>query len=320
MRIKIVFIVFSLAMLLIACEGPIILDIQRDLIIDIDNDIFNSTTETNIWDRGLGVSELTINAVTDVGTYTLTVGAADLDATYGYTQLPLEVSGKLEKIEASCASGAITFVKTMEDKNASEVFGGWSLFANIIKAKLDYRYNAVTFADSELLLSVAPRGGDAVEVLVDSGVQTGTGTTDRAAALLSGEIAVELELNEHPANITVSYYTCITEDNLIELYDEYLGEQGYYVFDPWTPNWTVDEITKNGKSIGGDVYKLELYNSTPYEVYNPMGDGLRAAKIDLKTAEEAKPGAFVIIGAVITYKNSLSALSSPLNVQFVEIK
>ncbi|RKX84407.1 MAG: hypothetical protein DRP57_05970, partial [Spirochaetes bacterium] len=297
---KIFYITLFLGVIIIILSGcpntafnGTILDGPRNIIIDVDNRVFNSQSEANEWEKGLGLDKLTftVNLEGGSGNVEQTLLPADIDSTYNFTQISIPVDGKLLSINAAGTHDTDTFTSSISDESSYDDYTGWEIFANVIKFKLGFYIDNSSITDSYLSLDICPRGGNSVALKADSGVTAPADMqTDWAGtALTSRQIAIEPVFNENLTGLTFDVYTLIVEKNLRDLYFGPLnpGEDGgYYEHYPWKENWTYNEITDTGLQIDDTVYKLNKYNtSDPLPAVEPMGPGTgyNSYLIDLTT-------------------------------------
>ena len=294
----------------------------RQFRIDVSNGVFAATSHPDEWQRGLDATDVQLAVVArgvdgEEVMYESTMLPADVDATHPYTRVSITIEGVLLRVEAEVStSSGDTFLSSVIDKSPVDSPGGWTVFANITRVKLGYIYNGGQFSDSAVQLAVTPRGGHATTLLVDSGVQSGGGVTDRGPDLVSQQLAVELVLHEHPGGLTFDVYTAVVDDDLPTLYDENLTTGGFYLEDPWSELWTFTEITDAGRSIASTIYSLARETASAVDVLDPQGDGKRAYLIDLTGTPPGQVlGQYLLIGVVLHG----DALSAPLSVRSVEI-
>ncbi|NOY07577.1 MAG: hypothetical protein GXP33_01905 [Spirochaetes bacterium] len=325
--------VFYISLLLIVvvltlsgCPGTAfkgaILDGPRDIIIDVDNRVFNSQDAVNEWERGLGLDKITFTVTLKSGSETKEMLPADIDSTYNFTQVSIPVEGELISINAEGDHGSDKYTGTIDDKSPYDDYTGWEIFANVIKFKLGFQISD-DIKNSYLTMDICPRGGNSVTLKADSGVTaTADMKTDWAGtALTSRQIAIEPVFNENPKDLTFDVYTLIVDKDLRSIYFGPLnpGENGgYYEHYPWEENWTYEEITETGKQIGDKIYKLAEYNKNPLTAVEPMGTGTgyNSYLIDLTTETTDPVGKFLLIAVVLNYDK----LSIPAKMNIIEIK
>ena len=316
-----------LLLLLAGCppvyEGEIITE-ARSLLVDVKNNLFSSSNLLTQWQRGLGLSEVQLTVICEDAAgeevaFKYTMEAGEVDNTYAYTQLPIEIEGTLLRVTARAEQGTDTFTASLADKKPGDIYQGWTAFANIQKVKLDYQLNQEDFSQSRLELAPGLRGGSNARVLVDSGVQADYAATTSYPDLGQKEIAVEVLLSEHPAGITFDLYTLVVNENLSSAYDVEASFEANYNYYPWSSLWTYAEITSTGKTVGGEenIYVLEKYNSDPLAVYAPLGNGNgTACLIDLTTMSDPRLlDKALLIAVVLRYGD----LQAPLDVVCVDI-
>ncbi|GEM_PF-6680267 len=304
-------------------NGPI-LDGPRNIIIDVDNRVFNSQDAANEWEKGLGLDKITftVNLEGGSGNVEQEMLPTDIDSTYNFTQVSIPIEGKLLSINAVGSHGTDTFTAMINDESIFDDYAGWEVFANVLKFKLGFQISD-DIANSYLAFSICPRGGNSVVLKYDSGVtapadqQTDWGGT----ALSSKQIAIEPVFNENPTGLTFDVYTLVVDKNLRDLYFGPLNpdkDGGYYQHHPWKEIWEYNEITKTGLQIGNKIYRLKKYNTDPLSAVEPMGDGVgyNSYLIDL-TAETTDPvGKYLLIALILTYEG----LSIPTKTDIIEIK
>ena len=302
-----------------------ILDGPRNIIIDVDNRVFNSQSAANGWEKGLGLDKLTFTVNLKDGTsVTKDVIPGDLDPTYNFTRVSIPLDGGiLTGINAEGVSGSDTFTGAINDESPYDDYTGWEVFANVIKFKLGFQISDVDIKNSYLSLDICPRGGNSVTLKADSGVTAAADKqTDWAGtALTSRQIAIEPVFNENPTGLTFDVYTLIVDKNLRDLYFGPLNPDtggGYYEHYPWKENWAYSEITDTGLQIGDKTYKLAKYNKNPLTAIEPMGTGVgyNSYLIDLTTETSDPVGKFLLIAVILKYDK----LSIPAKMNIIEIK
>ena len=297
----------------------------RDFIIDVKNTIFNPPTEADPADAGLSAVSVTITIITEDSSRNEIENEAVLtqdgiDTTADYTQMSIPIEGEFVRTYAESDS----FSVEINEDNYNLIpdiewpYYGWTVFANVEKMKLDYSLNRSEPDTSTLPILVCPRGGSSPEVLVDSGVQTGTGFTDRGAALVSKQIAFDITPAENSTGLSYDVYTLVVVENLAVTYNPAITFDATYETDPWTDRWTYDEIISVGKNIGGDTYVLQrLTTEGPWNITDPMGDGLDSGLIDLTTqADETITDKYLLLAFILHY----GTLSIPVDVFCIDIE
>lgn len=332
-NIKIFYMSLFLIVVMLALNGcpgtafkGTILTGPRNIIIDVDNRVFNSQSAANDWEKGLGLSKITftVNVEGGSGNVEHEMLPADIDSTYNFTQLSIPVDGKLISIDAAGSNSSDTFPSTISDESSYDDYSGWEVFANVIKFKLGFYIDTSSIVDSYLSMGICPRGGNSVTLKADSGVTAPADMqTDWAGtALTSRQIAVEPVFNENPTGLTFDVYTLIVDKDLRSLYYGPLNPDdpngGYYEHYPWKENWTYNEITDTGLQIGDKTYKLAKYNKNPLTAVEPMGtgSGYNAYLIDLSAETTDPVGKYLLIAVVLTYDK----LSIPTKMNIIEIK
>jgi hypothetical protein len=296
-------------------------DGNRDLLIDIENSIFDSPTAENLWEQGPGVSkiELTIELEGDGGNLSETFESADVDTTYDYTQLTIPAIGELVSISAVAFVGdEQKYSVFIDSKVASDDFTGWQVFANVTKFKIIFNGYTDDWDSGYLDMDICPRGAG-VTYLTDSGV-TSTPVTDwGGTALTSRQIAVEPVLQEHPADVSFDIYTLIVEEDLRALFKVGYGnedaEKSHY---QWADVWTYGEVTDTGRAIGyaTPVYKLAKYNEDSLPFVEPQANG-NSFVIDLTSVVDADLLGKYLMYCLIMKHDTLEVVSS---MDIVEIK
>ena len=314
------------ALALTACPEVVvpIVTAPRTISIDVRNALFDSPDPSNPATQGLGATSLTLAVTTDpaTGGGDATIGTTDLDLTAeanGYTRVSIDVEGTLVSVDATADTPAGVFTQTLIDYPGEDVYQGWVAFANVLKFRLGYAV-ATPVEESSLSLSVAPRGGADVTVRADSGV-AGTdqnpGFTDRSADLNSGEVAVRVDLDENPTDVTFDVYTAVVEQDIATLYDPAVNFEGTYATDPWSPAWTYAQIAGEGRSVGGTVYTLTRYREAPFNAADPHADGKRALFLDLTTGGDPDfLDKYLLVGIIVTAEG----LSLPVDVLCLDIE
>jgi len=319
----IIFIILITASCSERYEGDIRIG-QRDLRIDVENKIFEPQDAENNWDKGLGVSSVKFSIILDDGSKEEVVTekvftSDDIDTEYSYTPFPVTVTGQLIRIEAEAAgSGGAVYNAVIEDKNENEFYGGWTIFANVMKFRLGCQINTDDFTSGFMELNVAPRGGNAALLKIDSGEQElYMAVTDRRNLLTPLQIAIEPELNECPLDMNFDVYTSIINKDLRAGYDDNMNFDAFYNDYPWSEVWTYDEVTQSGRRINDSIYTLQKYNNgEPLTFLDPMGDGYKSYLIDLTELEDDPTGKFLLITIVLNYDR----LSTPAAMECIEIK
>ena len=300
-------------------------DGNRNLIIDVDNSIFNATDAVNIWEQGPGVDKIVFTiSLEDTDGNAAPVEKimlpADINSTYNYTQLTVPVTGKLTQIDAQAFTGTTPmYSDSIMDKLSTDTFTGWEIFANVEKFQLGFHGNSDDWTTGYISLNIAPRGGNSVTFKVDSGVTTEMETDWAGTALTSRQIAIEPILNENPTGLTFDIYTVIVESNLQLEYDPDLNDAANYEYYPWKDVWTYEEITNTGKKIGDTTYTMVKYNSgEQLNFIEPDGVdcGYNSFLIDLTLESEDPVGKFIMVALVMKY----DILSVPAAIEIIEIK
>ena len=307
-------------------------DGNRDIVIDVDNSIFNAVDAVNTWNQGPGVDKIVFtialedtdgNAAPVEHTMLLT----DLVSINNYTQLTVSVTGKLTQIDAQAFKGSTllysaSIAASIVDKLSTDTFTGWEIFANVKKFKLGFYGNSDDWVSSYISLNIAPRGGNSVTYKVDSGV---TAPVDQktdwvGVSLTSRQLAIEPILNENPTDMTFDIYTLVVDSNIQLEYDPLFNNDANYEDCPWENVWTYEEITDTGKQIGNATYKLTKYNTgDPLPFIEPAGAdcGYNSFLVDPSIGAEDDPlGKFLMFVLVMKY----DTLSVPTAIKIVEIK
>ena len=316
------------AILLLVCscgyDGEIA-EGNRSILIDIENSMFNSQSAENPWEQGPGITKVvfTIELDVDSGNVTQEFAAADIDAAYDFSQLSVDVLGRLLSVSAVAYAGDVQkFSVVIDDAYSPEEFEGWQVFANVTKFKLVFSGNSEDWDAGYLNMDICPRG-KGVSYLVDSGVTApGEELTDwGGTALSSRQLAIEPILQEHPAGVTFDIYALIVEEDLRRLYKVgYGGEVSEYTHFQWADIWEYSEVTETGRAIGysEDVYTLEKFNDKPLNFIEPSGAGCgyNSILIDLNTASSDPLGKYLMYCLVMKY--GVLEVVSPMDI--VEIK
>ena len=298
-------------------------DGTRNIIVDVDNSMFRLPTAANAWEQGPGITDLKLTFVMEEEGVTFDATLAAADAAAGdYTQLAVEVTGRLVRVdaEAAAADGAAVTV-SIDDKPAYEEFHGWEIFANVQRFRIGYNGNsAEAWADGYLTLDIAPRGGTSVRFKVDSGVTAAPETDWGGTPLATRQFAFEPVLTENPAGLTFDVYTAVVDENLRDLYKPgYVTEGADYEYSPWKDVWTWDEVTTSGKQIGDQNVKLTKYNTgspLPFSEPSGAGCGYDSFLVDLSAQEEDPVGKFLLISLVV----KSGTLEVPTKVGVYEIR
>ncbi len=318
--------------------GPIDAE-ARDFYIDFRNTLFNSASETDPADRGLGIDSVTVTVTTenDAGEqveYTKEITAADVDtsAGYAYSQVPVPIEGKIVSITADTTDtdGDVALSAVLTEESGEWDYFGWTVFPNIDKVKIDFSVDPDTPESSLFRLLVCPRGGDSPDILFDSGEQAAAGNTDRWDEPATKQIAVQIKFAEYPGDpteletdegdVTFDVYTAVAEENIAIVYNDAVNYDALYTPTPWNDSWTYKEITSSGKTVGGELYELSKYNeSGKYNAVDPKGeeDGKKAFIIDLSSSEDENLTDKYLLVAVIMYYRGLAA---PLDVLCIDIE
>jgi len=308
--------ILAVTAVLCGCNPDVVLNTgSRDFALDVPNAVFNATDETDVEDRGLGVTSITFTfgLTGGSGDVTQTVSSADLDTTWRYTRIPVTISGTLTSIKAAATGSAGDFTATIASEEDEDWdMTGWTAFGNLMKAKLDYVLDAATASSSTFRLLPCPRAGS-TSVVYDSGVTAAADAlTDRGTSLASGQIGLLISYAENPTDLEVDVYTAIVD---VDFRDEYYTDimANTYPNDPWTDEWTFEEITTTGRSILGKTYTLKRYNSDAWDAPDPMTDGLKSALIDVSDKDYVDQ--FLLVGIILRHGN----LSAPMHVQCIPI-
>ena len=123
-------------------EGLIRKD-PRDIIIDVDNVIFNAENETNVWQQGPGVNKIvfTISLEGADGNIKKEMKTVDVDSTYKYTRVSIPVTGILTGIDAMAYKGtALLYSVSIVDKSSYDSLYGWEIFANNINCIANFSF------------------------------------------------------------------------------------------------------------------------------------------------------------------------------------
>jgi hypothetical protein len=299
-------------------------DGNRDILIDVENSIFDSRDAEDLWEQGPGVTkiEFTIELDGGNGNISETFNAASIDTTYDYTQLTIPALGELKSISAvAYVDEEQKYSVVIADQSSSDEFSGWQVFANVTKFKIVFNGNTDNWDSGYIDMDICPRG-TGVTYLTDSGV-TSTPVTDwGGTALTSRQIAVEPVLQEHPANVTFDIYYLIVDEDLRALYKVgYGGEDSEYSHYQWADVWTYDEVTASGRAIGDStsVYTLAQYNDTSLSFVEPEFDGCgyNSFLIDLSAEVDSDPVGKYLMYCLIMKHDTLEVISA---MDIVEIK
>jgi hypothetical protein len=332
-----VFITLSLA----GCgryTGPIETE-ERDFYLDFKNTLFNSPSETDPKDRGLGIDSVMVTFTTEnddgeQAEYRKEITAADVDTStgYDYSQVPVPIEGKIVSVTAETkdTDGDVALSAVLTEESGEWDYFGWTVFPNIDKVKIDFAVDPDTPESSLFRLLVCPRGGDSPDILFDSGEQATGGDTDRDDEVATKQIALEINFAEYPGDpaeletdegdVTFDVYTAVAEENIAIVYNDAVNFDALYTPTPWSDSWTYKEITSSGKTVGGELYELSKYNeSVKYNAVDPMGneDGKKAFIIDLTGSEDENLTDKYLLVAVIMYYDGLAA---PLDVLCIDIE
>lgn len=312
-----------LTFLLIGCPAPydgLILDGNRTFMVDVRNSLFNSPTEADPGLRGLGAESVLIfvdteDAKGNISIFNGSLSASDIDTTWDYTRVPIDISGTLVAVHAQ----AVSFVSDLTELEEGSPLLEYTVFENTEKVKIDYLLNEERPSTSILRLLVCPRGGNTPIVRIDSGVVDNppvSGQTDRAAELLSKQVAFSVEPAEHPEDLSFDVYYAVVAANLAVDFNPDLTFEANYEPHPWTDRWTLGEITVNGKQIGENVYYLAQYNTLPLDITNPMAADKTSAVIDLSASADADiTNKYLLLAIVLRY----GSLRVPLDIRCIDI-
>lgn len=311
-----------LSMGLLSCGGfdGAIREDERNIIIDVDNTLFDTQDAANIWEQGPGLTSVVLSLTVDDVAVEETLDTAD--STYNYTQVTIPVTGILSKIEVKALrDSTIVYSSEITDKRDTDSFEGWETFANVMRFKMEFHGTSTDWDAGYLSMDVSPRGGTNVTCLADSGVTAAAdAVTDWGTpALATKQIAIEPVLHENPTGLTFDLYILIVDEDLKTNYKQgYIETSADYEYNPWEDVWTYDELTTSGKLIAGTTYILEKENITTLNFINPSNNvgEYNSYMVDLSADSDAVPGKFLLYGLVIYYGNLLTTSSMGI----VEIK
>ncbi|GAB6091523.1 hypothetical protein [Spirochaeta dissipatitropha] len=273
-----------LTVLLGSCPTPYTGDIllaERIIRVDIENRLFNvyGSPDSRTWLWGLGADKLTITVRTDAADFTHELRPSELDTSYDYTAVAIEVHGRLLEVELS-AGGIRNYKAFIRDVPDPSYWEGWQTFANLTRFRAFPLIDGDSAAGSEIVLEAAPRGG--VGLLSDTGAgDPDFVQTDRGHTLISGQIALQPQFREHPSGLEYYFYYTTVQEDLKSLYGVADNFDSGYFDDPWVDNWTVTEMTSTGRNVGVQNIRLIHSHTSPRDAMDPMGDGLRSILIDL---------------------------------------
>ena len=158
----------------------------------------------------------------------------------------------------------------------------------------------------------------AATLLVDSGAQSGPGNTDLASSLATGQVAIAVNADEYTGNadLTYSIYFTIAKIDPSVVYNSALFANSY-LSDPWTAQWTYDEVTgSSGKMIGPDTYVMTKFSGGPYTAGTLDTNGkIQAVLLDLTKQPNYAVGRFLLYCVVFTR----GGLSVPSDLDTVQI-
>lgn len=297
-------------------------DGNRDILIDVENSMFNLTTAADEWEQGPGVTkiEFTIELEGGEGNVVKSLETSGVDAAYDYTQLTVPVIGELVSISAVAYTGAEQkFSDIIDSKASDDDFTGWEIFANVTKFKITYTGNTEDWDSGYLDMDICPRGSG-VTFLTDSGVTAAPVTDWGGTAVTSRQLAVQPVLQEHPAGVIFDVYTLVVEDDLRALYKVgYGGEEAEYSNYPWADVWTYSEVTDTGRAVGyaAPIYKLEKYNDDSLSFIEPQAEGYDSFLIDLTSVDDADLVGKYLMYCLVMKHGTLEVVSS---MDIVEIK
>ena len=292
-------------------NGPFKLE-ERTLAFDMQKNIFNPVDTADPAEAGLGIEAIVItvtteNASGDEELKELKIVETDLTAV-PYSRVGLVITGKLISVSAVAGDFTAGIDATNCSRSIDSDYTGWTAFANLEKFKLNYFPNRSDPAASSFTLLVCPRAGSSPTVRIDAGVQTGTGTTDRAAALTSGQIAFTVEWAENPEDLTYDVYYAVVSENLSVVYNEDITYDATYNHYPWTDSWTYDEVVTTGRNVGGTVRKLSKYNSgDAWKAVDPLGDSRESGLIDLTNIQDPDLTKKFLLLGIVLHSGGLSA-------------
>ena len=313
--------------LLVSCD-PFDGDLKtgnRNIVIDVDDTLFNSRGALNTWEQGPGISkiDLSVELKDGSGNAEASLNSTELDPDYDFTQLIVPVVGELISVTATAYLGTeAAYTAVIDSKSDYEDFYGWETFANVLKFKIGFHGDPADWDSGYLDLNICPRGGGGVAFLADSGVTTAPDmlTDWGGTALTSRQIAVQPMLKENPTDMTFDVYTCIVGSDLREEYKiGYGNNEAEYTYYPWSDVWAVAEVTTDGRRIGDETYTLTKYNSDSLSFIEPSGagSGYDSFLIDLSSVTEPDlVGKYLMFCLVMKY-DILSVASS---MEIVEIR
>lgn len=296
---------------------------NRDLVVDVDNIIFNAPNSPDEWKQGPGVTKLvfTITLKDGTGDVVNEMLPGDVDPAHDYTQVKIAVSGRLVRIDAlAYINETVLYSALLEDKSEYDSFFGWQIYANVRKFKLTIVKDTLDWSDGFLKLEIAPLGGNNVKFLSDSGITAAAVTDWGGPPIQTRQIAIEPVLHENPADMTFDIYTLVVDSDLREKYLQAPDNpEANYEYYPWEDIWTYREITESGKRIGDSEYKPEKYNTGgPLTVIEPQGAGAgyNSFLIDLSAKVPDPLGKYLLVAIILKY----DILSVPSAMHIIEIR
>ncbi len=299
-------------------DGTII-DGARDIIIDVDNSMFNEPDAANPWEQGPGIDELKISIVLESGESTVSLKAEDAESGR-FSRVTKNVTGVLERIDVSAVNKAGSrIVGTIDSKSPDIEIEGWQTFANINRFNISYMGNSAdNWKSGYLIIDISPMGGNSVRFKVDSGAVSIPQTDWTGAPLVSRQLAIQPVLNESTSGLKYDLYICIVDENLRELYKpSYADPDADYEKYPWVDLWSYAEITKDGRMIHDKTYKMAKYNEgDPISFVEPAPGAYDAQLIDLTAEDENPVGKYLMFAIILKW----DVLSVPSKVGIVEIR
>jgi hypothetical protein len=237
----------------------------RTLGFDVSAKIFNAADEENPGLAGLGIDTVTVKVTTDVGTVGGSVDGTAFSSTVNWQTIAVAVSGKIDSIEVQGIKNSATVVsKVFTDFDDTDIsaYNGYTQFADVINFKVDW---VKTNADyGRLRLLPCPRS-DATPIVDSTAIALANRQTDYGLSnnLQNGEVSIHFTPDENGASgdITYDLYMALAiEDPSLFSTANY---DNAYLSNPWTSNWTYDEVAVSGKTINATLYQPVKINTTP---------------------------------------------------------
>jgi hypothetical protein len=303
-------IIVGALLLLTACGGAggftgVIRSDERPIRVDVDNRIFAKWQAVDHYGNGLNATKATITITTSTNVYEQVVVQGDMDPAYSFTPFDVPVNGVLASVKVELARGINGISAILEATSPQGDWLEWEVFENVGK----FRIRAIAANDSatggKVSIDAAPRGREALRLLVDSGLTPYyQRRTDLGDTLTAGQIALEPQFMEHPMDIKYMVYYAIVDKDLRQLHDRRLQFSATYLPDPWVDVWTFDEIITSGRSIAGAMYKLQaLVPGVQFDAMDPLQNGHRAVLIDTTLLSNLDlSGKYLLATVLLTYQ------------------